>query len=189
MFTSPMQIPPKPAPSLHLWGLGARRLPGLWKKGLSWPWRSGGSQPPQAQPPPAGLLGRGHRQHGRVATRPCPEKRSWQKRLFSKERVAARLISVLQDGPSTGWLHPKMWVGAWDPRTRDELGPPGPAKSPGTGVKLTPAPPKAELSPGKEGDVALSLCLGLKDGAPSGLSLATDLPRGPWDPSWAQGHA
>lgn len=28
-----------------------------------------------------------------------------------------RLISVLQDGPLTAWLHPKMWGGAWDPRT------------------------------------------------------------------------
>lgn len=84
--------------------------------------------------------------------------------------------------PSTDWLRPKMWGGVWDPRTRELLGPPGPAGSPGTGVRLTPAPPKAELSPGEEGDVALSPCWGLEDRAPSMLSPATDLPRAPWDP-------
>lgn len=84
--------------------------------------------------------------------------------------------------PSTDWLRPKMWGGVWDPRTRELLGPPGPAGSPGTGVRLTPAPPKAELSPGEEGDVALSPCWGLEDRAPSMLSPATDLLRAPWDP-------
>lgn len=89
------------------------------------------------------------------------------------------LIWALQDSLLPAWLHPKMWGSARDPRTQDQLGALKLAGSPGTGVKLTPAPPKAELSPSEEGDVALSLLSGLKDGAPSVLSLATDLPHGP----------
>lgn len=49
-------------------------------------------------------------------------------------------------------------------------------------MKLTPGPPKAELSPGEEGDVALSPCSGLKDGAPLVLSLTTDLLHESWEP-------
>lgn len=43
---------------------------------------------------------------------PAPGNRAGRKGFFPKERVAVRLISVPQDGPSTAWLHPETWGGA-----------------------------------------------------------------------------
>lgn len=124
----------------------------------------GGSWIPEPSPPLAVSLAEGtagtERSHASL-----PWERGWQKRDFSKERASVGLIWALLGGSSTTWLPSKMWGSHL--RTQDQPGPLEAAVFSGTGVEQKPAAPRAELSPGWEGDVALPPCLRLKDGTPS----------------------
>uniref|UniRef100_A0A663FLG4 Barttin CLCNK type accessory subunit beta n=1 Tax=Aquila chrysaetos chrysaetos TaxID=223781 RepID=A0A663FLG4_AQUCH len=176
VLVSPTQppAPNQPLPCTHR-GRGLGGLPGLQRRGCR---GHGGGQGPGSPPPPppsTALTSQSPwqrallvRQGGHAS---LPRETELAEKAFFQGEGGCGVDLGTAGWPSTAWLRPEMWGGAWDPRTRELLGPPGPAGSPGTGVRLTPAPPKAELSPGEEGDVTLSLCWGLKDGAPSVLSL------------------
>uniref|UniRef100_A0A8C0EY42 Barttin n=1 Tax=Bubo bubo TaxID=30461 RepID=A0A8C0EY42_BUBBB len=125
LCSSPHANLPQSAPSAGAGGSGGSQD---FKEGAVVAMEVWRGRAPRAQPSPSGLLGRGHCRHGREATRPRPGKRSWQKRFFAKETAAVAPISVMQDGPSTAWLHPTKSGAAHG--TWDQLGPPGPAVSP-----------------------------------------------------------